>query len=104
MRSSIRSGIAGSTRHTLSIKQDGNRLAGVHQGDFVGRDLSGTIDGNAVRIYSNILENSSGDHLEFTFTGKVSGNTMSGDLDTAEYFKAAWTAQRHTPRPGLPMV
>ena len=96
--------IAGSTRHTLSIKQDGNRLAGVHQGDFVGRDLSGTIDGDAVRIYSNILENSSGDHLEFTFTGKVSGNTMSGDLDTAEYFKAAWTAQRHTPRPGLPVV
>jgi hypothetical protein len=56
-----------------------------------------------VRLYSNILENSSGDHLEFTFTGKVSGNAMSGDLDTAEYFKARWTAQKHTPRPGLPV-
>ena len=94
--------IAGSTQHTLSIRQEGNRLAGVHQGDFVGRDLSGTIDGDAVRIYSNIPENSTGDHLEFTFTGKVTGNTMSGDLDTAEYFKGRWTAQRHTPRPGLP--
>ena len=95
--------IAGSTQHTLSIKHDGNRLAGIHQGDFVGRDLSGTIDGEAVRIYSNIPDNSSGDHLEFTFTGKVNGDAMSGDLDAAEYFKARWTAQRHTPRPGLPV-
>jgi len=94
--------IAGSTQHTLSIRQEGNRLAGVHQGDFVGRDLSGTIDGDAVRIYSNIAENSTGDHLEFTFTGKVAGGTMSGDVDTAEYFKGRWSAQRHTPRPGLP--
>jgi L-seryl-tRNA(Ser) seleniumtransferase len=93
--------IAGSTEHTLSIRQEGNRLAGVHQGDFVGRDISGTIDGDVVRIYSNIPENSTGDHLEFTFTGKVTGDTMSGDLDTAEYFKGRWTARRHTPRPGL---
>ena len=75
----------------------------MHQGDFVGRDLSGTIDGDTVRIYSNILQNSSGDHLEFTFTGKVSGGAMSGELDTAEYFKARWTAQKHTARPGLPV-
>jgi len=93
--------IAGSTQHTLSIKQNGNRLAGVHQGDFVGRDLSGSIDGDAVRMYSNIPENATGDHLEFTFSGAISGDTMSGQLDTAEYFKAKWVAKRHTPRSGL---
>jgi L-seryl-tRNA(Ser) seleniumtransferase len=95
--------IAGSATHTLSIRQEQNRLAGVHQGDFVGRDLSGTIDGDRVRIFSTIPENATGDHLEFTFTGKVNGNAMSGDLDTAEYFKAKWTAQRHTARAGLPV-
>jgi L-seryl-tRNA(Ser) seleniumtransferase len=95
--------ISGGTQHFLSIQQEGNRLTGVHQGDFVGRDLSGTIDGDSVRIYSNILENTSGDHLEFTFTGKVNGNVISGDLDTTEYFKAKWSARRHTPRPGLPV-
>jgi L-seryl-tRNA(Ser) seleniumtransferase len=94
--------ISGSTAHGLSIKQDGNRLAGVHQGDFVARDLSGSLEGDAVRIYSNIPENATGDHLEFTFTGKVTGDTMSGELDTAEYLKARWSAKRHTPRPGLP--
>jgi L-seryl-tRNA(Ser) seleniumtransferase len=94
--------IVGSSTHTLSIRQEKNRLAGVHQGDFVGRDLSGTIDGDSVRIYSTIPDNATGDHLEFTFIGKVNGNAMSGELDTAEYFKAKWTAQRHTPRAGLP--
>jgi L-seryl-tRNA(Ser) seleniumtransferase len=94
--------ISGSTQHTLSIKQEGNGLAGVHQGDFVARDLTGSIDGDTVRIHSTIPENATGDHLEFTFTGKVSGDSMSGDLDTAEYFKAKWTARRHTPRGGLP--
>jgi uncharacterized pyridoxal phosphate-dependent enzyme len=95
--------LSGSTVHTLSIRQEENRLTGVHQGDFVGRDLSGAIDGDAVRIYSTIPENATGDHLEFTFTGKVNGNVMSGELDMAEYFKAKWTAQRHKPRPGLPV-
>jgi hypothetical protein len=42
--------------------------------------------------------------MEFTFTGKVNGNTVSGVLDTAEYCKAKWSAQRHTPRPGLPVA
>jgi L-seryl-tRNA(Ser) seleniumtransferase len=95
--------LSGSTVHTFSMRQEHNRLAGVHQGDFVGRDLSGTIDGDAVRIYSTIPENATGDHLEFTFTGKVDGNRMSGDLDMAEYFKAKLTAQRHSPRAGLPV-
>jgi hypothetical protein len=36
------------------------------------------------------------------FTGKVTGDTMSGELDTAEYLKARWSAKRHIPRPGLP--
>ncbi len=74
----------------------------MHQGDFVARDLSGSIDGNTVRLYSNIPENATGDHLEFTFTGAVAGDTMSGSLDTTEYFKAKWTARRHAPRAGLP--
>src|SRR5258705_1622434 len=40
--------IAGSAEHSLSIKQTSNRLIGVHQGDFVGRDLTGSIDGETV--------------------------------------------------------
>ncbi len=36
-----------------------------------------------------------GDALSFTFTGKVDGQTMSGELDMGEYLKANWTARRH---------
>src|SRR5438094_2557482 len=35
--------VASSSTHTLHLKQVGNRLEGSHQGDFVSRDLSGTI-------------------------------------------------------------
>ena len=38
--------LASASTHTLHLKQVGNRIEGTHQGDFVSRDLSGTIDGN----------------------------------------------------------
>src|SRR5437667_1112530 len=37
---------AGSTDHTLHVKQQGNQVVGTHQGDFVARDCSGAISGN----------------------------------------------------------
>ena len=37
---------ANTSSHTLHLKQQGNRIEGTHQGDFVSRDLAGTIDGN----------------------------------------------------------
>jgi L-seryl-tRNA(Ser) seleniumtransferase len=36
-----------------------------------------------------------GNSLSFTFTGKVSGDTMSGDLDMGEYLSARWSARRY---------
>src|SRR5262249_34392905 len=45
---------AGSSDHVLHVKQQGNQLAGTHQGDFTARDFSGSISGSDVRIASNI--------------------------------------------------
>jgi L-seryl-tRNA(Ser) seleniumtransferase len=73
--------------------QKENRLEGAHQGDFIARDLSGTISGDAVRFASFIGE-SHGDSLSYRFSGKVSGDTMSGALDMGEYLGATWTARR----------
>jgi L-seryl-tRNA(Ser) seleniumtransferase len=86
--------LAGSSKHTLHLKQQGNRIEGSHQGDFVSRDLSGSIDGDTVEISSQHSERH-GDSLMFTFSGKVSANEMSGSLDMGEYLKATWTAKRH---------
>jgi L-seryl-tRNA(Ser) seleniumtransferase len=83
---------AGSSTHVLHLRQKGNDIAGTHQGDFVARDVSGTINGSDVRLRSNYGQG--GDSLSFTFTGKASGDGMSGELDMGEYLSARWTAKR----------
>jgi len=84
---------AGGSSHTLSLRQRGNEIDGAHHGDFVARDVVGTIDGEAVRIRSSYHAN--GDALDYTFTGKVAGDEMAGELDMGEYLGARWTARRH---------
>ena len=46
--------VAGASTHTLHLKQTGNRVEGTHQGDFVSRDLSGTIDGDRVQLVEQL--------------------------------------------------
>lgn len=84
---------AGSSEHTLHLKQTANRVVGTHQGDYTARDLNGTINGDDVRIASNIGE-VHGAALSYRFTGKVAGDKMSGDLDMGEYLTGKWSATR----------
>jgi L-seryl-tRNA(Ser) seleniumtransferase len=84
---------ASSTTHKLVLQQNGNRLEGVHQGNFLTRDVGGTISGDAVTLASNVTERH-GDSLNYRFTGKVSGDTLSGTLSLGEYRSATWTAKR----------
>jgi hypothetical protein len=74
------------------VRQRGNDLDGVHQGDFEARDLRGTIDGDAVQVRSHWEH---GDSLNYTFTGKVTGDEMAGDVNLGEYLDARFTAKRH---------
>jgi L-seryl-tRNA(Ser) seleniumtransferase len=85
---------AASSDHVFHVKQQGNRLLGTHQGDFVARDFSGSISGNDVRIASSVGE-IHGAALSYTFTGKLEGDKMSGTLNMGEYLGAKWTATRH---------
>jgi len=78
--------------HHLYVRQRGNDLDGTHQGDFVSRDLRGTIDGDSVRIRSSWEH---GDSLNYTFTGQVAGDEMSGDVSLGEYLDARFSAKRH---------
>jgi uncharacterized pyridoxal phosphate-dependent enzyme len=88
---------AASSTHTLYLRQRGNAVDGSHQGDFVSRDLSGSVEGAEIRFRSGFGEEH-GDSLSFTFTGAVSGDTMSGTLDMGEYLKATWSATRRERR------
>jgi L-seryl-tRNA(Ser) seleniumtransferase len=86
---------AGASTHHLHLRQQGGRLDGSHQGDFISRELSGTVDGRSVQIESRYTEEN-GDALTFRFTGTIAGDAMSGDLDMGEYRQARWTARRRT--------
>jgi L-seryl-tRNA(Ser) seleniumtransferase len=83
--------------HTLHVVQSGNRVEGVHQGDFLTRDITGTIDGDLVTLVSIVTERH-GDALTYRFTGKASsadgGLRLAGTLDLGEYLAATWTAQK----------
>ena len=76
---------------------NGNRLDGLHQGNFLSRDIAGAINGDAVTLASTVTERH-GDSLNYRFAGKVTGETMTGTLDMGEYLAATWTARRPAPR------
>jgi L-seryl-tRNA(Ser) seleniumtransferase len=81
------------TNHTLHVTQKGPDLGGFHQGEFTTREISGTLNGDTVQIRSAYGEQH-GDSVNLTFSGKVTGNEMSGTLDMGEYLGATWTATK----------
>ena len=88
---------ASTSNHTLHLTQKGNDLGGFHQGEFMTREVTGTIDGDAVRIRSAYGEQH-GDSVNLTFTGKVTADQIGGALDMGEYLGATWTATRRDAR------
>src|SRR5688572_26690920 len=84
---------ASTTLHTLQLQQREGRLQGLHQGDFLTRDITGTISGDAVALTSVVTERH-GDALTYRFTGRVAGDTIAGALDMGEYLGATWIARR----------
>ena len=82
------------SQHQLQFeKQDGNWLQGSHKGDFAVREMVGTIEGDQVKLRSNY--NAPGNSITFTFTGTVSGDTMTGKIHMGEYLTSSFTAKRH---------
>jgi D-glucosaminate-6-phosphate ammonia-lyase len=54
------------SKHTLFIEQDGNWLKGTHKGDFSIRELTGTIEGNEVKLKS--VDQHPADSITFLFS------------------------------------
>ncbi|HEY1061683.1 MAG TPA: hypothetical protein VGE44_08350 [Daejeonella sp.] len=81
------------SKHTFSIEQqDSNWLKGSHKSTFTTNELEGTIDGNEVifRSSSRMLA----DNVPFTFSGTLSGDTMSGNIHHGEYLTSKFTAKK----------
>ncbi len=80
------------TQHTFILEQDGNWLQGSHKTDFSMREISGSIDGNNVKLFSS--ERMIADNVPFTFSGTLSDDTMSGEIYLGEYIRANFTAKK----------
>jgi seryl-tRNA(Sec) selenium transferase len=82
-----------SSRHSFVLEQDGNWISGKHKGDLNEMNLIGTLEGNQVKLRSDVRM--TGDGLTYWFSGTASGDTFSGDVHLGEYRTAKFTATRN---------
>jgi L-seryl-tRNA(Ser) seleniumtransferase len=82
----------GTARHKLLLVTSGNRVEGSHIGRRLQGAVSGTIDGDGVRLRSRLPYE--GTELSYLFDGRVQGRTIEGEVDLGEYGKARWMARR----------
>jgi len=85
--------VSGASRHTLYLEADGNKVTGTHHGRRLQGDVSGSIDGDRVRLRSGFRYE--GASLSYQFQGKLAADAMEGEVDLGEYGKAQFTARRH---------
>ena len=84
---------AGDRPTRLHLRQRGNDIDGLHQGDFVSRDLrapSTATPSNAQRVRRIARR-----RAQLYLHGTVAGDEMSGTLDMGEYRRRAWTGTAH---------
>ena len=86
--------ILGEATHAAVIVQTGNTLSGTYRGVVTTGEITGSVDGDRV-IFSTTLRYET-TRIPMTFTGTIQGDTMSGEVDQGEYWKAQWRATRRT--------
>ena len=86
----------GSARHRLTLVANGNRIDGTHIGRRLEGVLSGSVDGNQIRMRSSLPIQ--GTRLGYRFEGTIEDKAMQGKLDLGEYGTAQWTARKADPR------
>ena len=82
------------THYTWVLEQNENWVQGIHSGTFSTQNIAGTIDGDQIQMKSQ--EGDVENRINFTFTGKVSGDSISGSVYMVEYGTVRFTASRYT--------
>ncbi len=83
-----------SSHHQLYLQQEGNWIEGAHQSDFSRQEIVGTVEGDQVKLRSQVRL--PGDNISFLFSGRVSDDMIAGTLYLGEYLTARFTAKRAT--------
>ncbi|MEX2232135.1 MAG: aminotransferase class V-fold PLP-dependent enzyme [Cyclobacteriaceae bacterium] len=84
------------SQHTLFIEQDGNWIQGTHHSDFNVQEVAGMVEGDQLKLRSNLRVPGNG--VTYLFSGTVSGDAITGSIYLGEYLNAKFTAKRATYR------
>ena len=84
--------VVGQARHQFFLAMDGARVRGVHQGRIAEGRVRGTVAGDRVDLRTSTRFE--GTSLGYSFTGRVHGDAISGDVDLGEYGVGRWRARR----------
>ena len=79
------------SQHTWFIQQEGNNVKGSHKADYSFREMTGSVEGDQVKLLSPALRPSP----TYTFWGNVSGDFINGKINLGEFLDARFTAKRH---------
>ncbi len=82
------------SHHRLFLQQEGNWIEGMHQSDFSSQAIAGTVEGDQVRLRSQVSQTA--DRIPFLFSGRVSNDVISGSIHLGEYLTAQFSAKRAT--------
>lgn len=81
-----------SSQHSLYIEQDGNWIQGTHHSDFSTQEIMGMIEGDQIKMRSNVRI--PGSNVVYMFSGTASAGVISGSVYLGEYLNAKFTARR----------
>jgi seryl-tRNA(Sec) selenium transferase len=84
--------VRGIGQQRFILKQDGGVLSGEQKGELFNAPIHGQVNADRVTLKSVMRPN--GYYVQYIFTGVVSGNSFSGDVNLGEYGDATFTATK----------
>jgi D-glucosaminate-6-phosphate ammonia-lyase len=81
------------THYSWVLEQNENWIQGIHSGKFATQNIAGTLEGDVIKIKSQ--EGEVENRINFTFTGKVSGDSITGSVYMVEYGTVRFSASRY---------
>jgi D-glucosaminate-6-phosphate ammonia-lyase len=82
------------TQYTWILEQDQNWIQGIHSSKFASQNIAGTMEGDMIKIKSQ--EGEIENRINFTFTGKVTGDSINGSVYMVEYGTVRFSASRYS--------
>jgi seryl-tRNA(Sec) selenium transferase len=81
------------SKYSWVLEQNENWIQGIHSGKFATQNIAGTMEGDMIKIKSQ--EGEIENRINYTFTGKVSGDSITGSVYMVEYGTVRFSANRY---------